>query len=120
MAKNARPRGPKLIEVALPLQAINEASIRDTNTRLGHPVNLHLWWAKRPLPAVRAVLWASLVDDPLAHPEKCPTKEEQILERKRLLTLLERLVMWEQNEDPTILDEARAEIEACRTGGGGV
>lgn len=119
MAGAPQPRGPKLIEVALPLRAINEASIRDMNIRLGHPANLHLWWARRPLPAARAVLWSSLVDDPLANPEKFPTTEEQILERKRLLTLLERLVMWERNEDPTILSEARAEVEACRNGGGG-
>ena len=112
-------RGPKLIEVALPLEAINQASIRDMNVRLGHPANLHLWWARRPLPATRAVLWASLVDDPSADQNQFPTEEDQILERKRLLTLLERLAMWEQSGDTKVLEEAQAKLEATVKRGGG-
>ena len=111
MAKNARPRGPKLIEVALPLQAINEASIREKKIRLGHPSNLHLWWARRPLVAARAVLWASLVDDPSAHPDEFPTVEDQKLERKRLFDILERLVIWENSNNKTVIEEARKEIQ---------
>jgi adenine-specific DNA methylase len=58
----------KLIEVALPLKAINEASAREKSIRHGHPSTLHLWWARRPLAACRAVLFASLVDDPDSDP----------------------------------------------------
>ena len=111
MAKDARPRGPKLIEVALPLQAINKASIREKKIRLGHPSNLHLWWARRPLVAARAVLWASLVDDPSAHPDEFPTVEDQKLERKRLFDILERLIIWENSNNKTVIEEARKEIQ---------
>ena len=78
----------KLIEVALPLKAINEASAREKSIRHGHPSTLHLWWARRPLAACRAVLFASLVDDPSSHPELFPSEEEQEVERQRLLKLL--------------------------------
>ena len=54
----------KLIEVALPLEAINRESAREKSIRHGHPSTLHLWWARRPLAAARAVLFAQLVDDP--------------------------------------------------------
>ena len=101
----------KLIEVALPLAVINAESAREKSIRHGHPSTLHLWWARRPLAAARAVLWASLVDDPSAHPEQFPTEEDQILERKRLFDILERLVRWEASNDQGILAEARAEIE---------
>ena len=67
----------KLIEVALPLDDINAASAREKSIRHGHPSTLHLWWARRPLAAARAVIWSSLVDDPSAHPEEFPTVEEQ-------------------------------------------
>ena len=67
----------KLIEVALPLEKINAESAREKSIRHGHPSTLHLWWARRPLAAARAVIWASLVDDPSSHPEKFPTEEEQ-------------------------------------------
>lgn len=60
----------KLIEVALPLEAINKESAREKSIRHGHPSTLHLWWARRPLAAARAVIFASLVDDPSSHPEK--------------------------------------------------
>lgn len=101
----------KLIEVALPLAVINAESAREKSIRHGHPSTLHLWWARRPLAAARAVLWASLVDDPSAHPEIFPTEEDQLVERKRLFDILERLVPWEASNDPRIIAEARAEIE---------
>ena len=65
----------KLIEVAIPLEAINAASAREKSIRHGHPSTLHLWWARRPLAACRAVLFAQLVDDPSSHPDKFPTEE---------------------------------------------
>lgn len=69
----------KLIEVALPLEKINAESAREKSIRHGHPSTLHLWWARRPLAAARAVIWSSLVDDPSSHPEKFPTEEEEAL-----------------------------------------
>jgi putative DNA methylase len=100
----------KLIEVALPLATINAESAREKSIRHGHPSTLHLWWARRPLAAARAVLWASLVDDPSAHPEIFPTDEDQQVERKRLFDILERLVPWEASADARVLADARAEI----------
>lgn len=100
----------KLIEVALPLDAINEASAREKSIRHGHPSTLHLWWARRPLAAARAVIWSSLVDDPSSHPEEFPTVEEQNRERERLFRILEELVVWENSNDQRVLDEAKAEI----------
>ena len=67
----------KLIEVALPLEAINKASAREKSIRHGHPSTLHLWWARRPLAAARAVIFAQMVDDPSAHPDQFPTEEAQ-------------------------------------------
>ena len=101
----------KLIEAALPLDAISAASAREKSIRHGHPSTLHLWWARRPLAAARAVLWASLVDDPSAHPDRFPTEEDQKLARKRLFGILERLVVWENSNDFSTLDEARQEID---------
>ena len=106
----------KLIEVALPLDAISRASAREKSIRHGHPSTLHLWWARRPLAACRAVLWASLVDDPSAHPDRFPTDEAQAAERRRLFGILERLVVWKNSNDPDVLGEARAEIEASCDG----
>ena len=83
----------KLIEVALPLDDINAASAREKSIRHGHPSTLHLWWARRPLAAARAVIWSSLVDDPSAHPEEFPTAEEQAAERERLFNILRELVV---------------------------
>lgn len=100
----------KLIEVALPLEAINAESAREKSIRHGHPSTLHLWWARRPLAAARAVIWSSLVDDPSEHPEQFQTEEEQSKERQRLFTILEKLVKWENSNDPEILDAAKAEI----------
>ena len=102
----------KLIEVALPLQAISaEGSREKTGGRLGHPAELHLWWSRKPFTTARAVLWSSLVDDPSAHPDRFPTEEDQKLERKRLFGILERLVAWENSNDTEVLEEARSEIE---------
>ncbi len=100
----------KLIEVALPLEAINKESAREKSIRHGHPSTLHLWWARRPLAACRAVLFASLVDDPSAHPDQFPTEEAQEVERKRLFEIIERLVKWENTTNEDVLEEARAEI----------
>lgn len=79
----------KLIEVALPLEAINAEAAREKSIRHGHPSTLHLWWARRPLAAARAVIWSSLVDDPSAHPELYPTEEAQNTERQRLFGILD-------------------------------
>ena len=100
----------KLIEVALPLDAINAESAREKSIRHGHPSTLHLWWSRKPTATARAVLWASLVDDPSSHPELFPTEEEQKAERQRLHTLLARLVKWENSNDEDLLNEARVEI----------
>ena len=100
----------KLIEVALPLEAISRESAREKSIRHGHPSTLHLWWARRPLAAARAVLWSSLVDDPSSRPDEFPTVEDQKLERKRLFDILERLIKWENSNNEDVLDEARREI----------
>lgn len=100
----------KLIEVALPLEAINKEAAREKSIRHGHPSTLHLWWARRPLAACRAVLFASLVDDPSSHPERFPTKETQEVERKRLFEIIEQLVKWKNINNQDVLDAAKAEI----------
>src|SRR5438876_11788101 len=100
----------KLIEVALPLKAINEASVREKSIRHGHPSTLHLWWSRKPLATCRAVLFASLVDDPSAHPEEFPTEQEQERERLRLFQLMEQLITWVNSSNQEILAKARAEI----------
>src|SRR2546430_13622250 len=87
-------RKKKLIEVALPLDAINAASAREKSIRHGHPSTLHLWWARRPLAAARAVIFAQMVDDPSGHPERFPTEEAQDEERQRLFRLIRQLVLW--------------------------
>ena len=106
---NAAPR-KKLIEVAIPLEAINAASAREKSIRHGHPSTLHLWWARRPLAACRAVLFAQLVDDPSSHPDKFPTVEAVDVERKRLFKIIEDLVVWENSTNESVLDRARAAI----------
>jgi putative DNA methylase len=100
----------KLIEVALPLEAINKESAREKSIRHGHPSTLHLWWARRPLAACRAVLFASLVDDPSSHPDQFPTEEDQQRERDRLFRIIEELVKWENSNNERVLNAARAEI----------
>src|ERR1700755_1746360 len=98
----------KLIEVALPLDAINAAAVREKSIRHGHPSTLHLWWARRPLAAARAVLFAQLVDDPSANPEL--TEEQQKVERERLHGIIRRLVKWENVNNETLLRQAHQEI----------
>jgi putative DNA methylase len=100
----------KLIEVSIPLEAINKASAREKSIRHGHPSTLHLWWARRPLAACRAVLFAQLVDDPSAWPERFPTEEEQKHERERLHRVIEAMVPWEASHNEHILNNARWEI----------
>lgn len=122
----------KLIEVALPLEAINMESAREKSIRHGHPSTLHLWWARRPLAACRAVLWASLVDDPSSWPDRFPTEEDQKRERERLFDILGRitietdkkgnqkqvvrgLVSWNDINDPRsqVLEAGQREIARC-------
>ena len=95
----------------MPLAAINVEAAREKSIRHGHPSTLHLWWARRPLAAARAVIWASLVDDPSGDESLTPYEQED--ERQRLFGILERLVKWENSNDPEVLAEARAEIERC-------
>ncbi|MBN2560621.1 MAG: DUF1156 domain-containing protein [Phycisphaerae bacterium] len=108
----------KLIEVALPLEAINKAAAREKSIRHGHPSTLHLWWARRPLAACRAVLFASLVDDPDSDPayhKADGTVDEERAGEKRaeLFDLIEELVQWENSNNPTVINAARAEIARC-------
>ena len=100
----------KLIEVALPLEAINKASAREKSIRHGHPSTLHLWWARRPLAAARAVIFAQMVDDPSSHPETFPTPEAQDKERQRLFRLIEQLVLWDNTTKQDVLNQVRDEI----------
>lgn len=110
---SSTPIRRKLIEVALPLEAINKEAAREKSIRHGHPSTLHLWWARRPLAACRAVLFAQLVDDPSAEPERFPTQELQDAERQRLFRIIEDLVKWENSNNPVVLEAARAEIRRC-------
>ncbi|MCX8086916.1 MAG: DUF1156 domain-containing protein [Rhodocyclaceae bacterium] len=102
----------KLIEVALPLDAINEASAREKSIRHGHPSTLHLWWARRPLAAARAVIFAQMVNDPgyERHLGRGVNKEKAAAERERLFKLIEELVQWENTNNEDVLERARAEI----------
>jgi putative DNA methylase len=118
----------KLIEVALPLEAINAASAREKSIRHGHPSTLHLWWARRPLAAARAVIFTSLVDDPdsLEAPEafveacktlpKGPNATGEDTPRMRLFDFIERLVTWEATTDEAILEQARELIRLSTDG----
>lgn len=100
----------KLIEVALPLEAINKASAREKSIRHGHPSTLHLWWARRPLAAARAVIFAQMVDDPSSWPDLFPTERKQEKERQRLFKIIEDLVLWENTTNEQVLQAARDEI----------
>jgi putative DNA methylase len=118
----------KLIEVALPLEAINVASAREKSIRHGHPSTLHLWWARRPLAACRAVIFASLVDDP-DDPEAPPefveacrrlprgkNAAENDTPRQRLFDFIETLVQWESTTDEQVLGTARHLIRLATDG----
>ena len=100
----------KLIEVSLPLDAINAASAREKSIRHGHPSTLHLWWARRPLAAARAVIFGQMVDDPSSVPEEFPTEADQERERQRLFRIVEDLVKWESTTNEQVLERAREEI----------
>ncbi len=101
----------KLIEVSLPLEAINKASTRENYIYRGNPSGLHKWWAQRPLAACRAVLFASIVDDPSENLDLFPTEENQEIERQRLFNLIEKMVVWENINDETLLSSIRKEIK---------
>src|SRR5215212_1549581 len=108
----------KLIEVALPLEAINKASAREKSIRHGHPSTLHLYWARRPLAAARAVIFSQMVNDPswkweLERPGEAPPphlKATWAKSRKRLFGIIEELVKWENTTNEAVLEKARAEI----------
>lgn len=114
----------KLIEVALPLDAINQQSAREKSIRKGHPSTLHLWWARRPLATARAVLFSQLVDDPSERyeefletaraegetdPESAAERAVET-ERRRLFTLITRMVNWDNIGDEHLMCEVRGEI----------
>ncbi|MCF7668200.1 MAG: DUF1156 domain-containing protein [Verrucomicrobia bacterium] len=108
-------RRKKLIEIALPLKKINEESAREKSIRHGHPSTLHLWWARRPLAACRAVLFAQLVDDPSSDPtylspDGSVDEERAGIKRAELFNLIEELVQWENSNNSSVIDRARAEI----------
>ncbi|CAM3200453.1 DUF1156 domain-containing protein [Rhodothermus bifroesti] len=101
----------KLIEVALPLPEINDASGYDKMPGIGaHPKGIHHWWARLPLPVARAVLFASVVDDPSSHPERFPTEEAQAAERERLFGIIRRMMQKQLHKHPEVYAEARAEM----------
>lgn len=108
----------KLIEVALPLDAINEACAKEKSIRHGHPSTLHLWWARRPLAAARAVIFSQLVNDPAGlwecqNPGIRPNKQQLgafTKKRQELFKIIEDLVLWENTTNQAVLDNARAEI----------
>ena len=100
----------KLIEVDLPLDEINAESSREKSIRHGHPSTLHMWWARRPLAACRAVIFASMVDDPSECTDEFPDEESQRIERERLHDIIKRMVKWENSNDSDMLAEARYEI----------
>ena len=100
----------KLIEVDIPLDAINRESARDASLTHGHPSTLHRYWARRPLAACRAIIFASMVDDPSACKDELDTEAEQNAERNRLHGLIKRLIIWKDCNDENLLAEARYEI----------
>jgi len=101
----------KLIEVALPLEAINKAAAYEKMPGIGpHPRGIHLWWARRPLAAARAVIFAQMVDDPSSHPDLFKTERDQKKERGRLFKIIEELVLWENTTNEAVLQKARDAI----------
>jgi putative DNA methylase len=105
------PYRKKLIEVALPLPEINDASAYDKMPGIGaHPKGIHQWWARLPLPTARAILFASVVDDPSEHPERFPTEKEQNTERTRLFDIIRSLMGKKLHDQPKVYAEAHAEM----------
>ncbi|MCO6437238.1 MAG: DUF1156 domain-containing protein, partial [Phycisphaerae bacterium] len=101
----------KLIEVALPLPEINDASAYDKMPGIGpHPKGIHHWWARLPLPTARAVLFASAVDDPSEHPDRFPTEEAQNAERERLFNILRSMMEKRLHDHPEVYAAAHAEM----------
>ncbi len=100
----------KLIEVNIPLQAINIESAKDGALTHGHPSTLHRYWARRPLAACRAIVFASFVDDPAECEDEFPTEDEQGAERDRLYDIIKRLIVWQNSNNENLLAEARYEI----------
>ena len=102
----------KLIEVALPLDAINKAATGEKKNPFlkGHPRSIHLWWSPKPLASARALLFAQMIDDPSAHPSQFPTVESQNSERQRLFGIIEDLVKWKSTNDEHVLEAARREV----------
>lgn len=106
----ASPRKKKLIENGIPLSVINEQSTREKSLRHGLPSTIHLYWARRPLATTRSILFAQLVDDPAAHPDRFPTEEAQTQERSRLFGLMKRLAVWENRNDGELYRQAHQAI----------
>jgi len=111
----------KLIEVALPLDDINAAAAREKSIRHGHPSTLHLWWARRPLAAARAVIFAQMVNDPGYQRELGygVNKKEAEIKREKLFEIIRELVKWENTNNEEVLQRARDAIweswrETCR------
>ena len=111
----------KLIEVALPLDAINAASAKEKSIRHGHPSTLHLWWARRPLAAARAVIFSQMVNDPGGERGYFAgmTKTQAAQKREELFKIIEDLVLWENVNNEEVLSRAREAIrsswqETCR------
>ena len=118
---NSSPSKPsptrKLIEVALPLEAVNAAGRAEKAVpKKGHPATMHLWWSRKPLGVARAALFASLVDDPSARPDLYPSEAAQRAERRRLISLVEELSRWERSDDTALLAEAQRCIAASAGG----
>jgi putative DNA methylase len=110
MSEHPVKRRKKLIEVAIPLEAINAASAREKSIRHGHPSTLHLWWSRKPTATARAVIFCQMVDDPSSVPEEFPSEEAQEHERLRLFALISELVLWENTTNQKILEQAREEV----------
>ncbi len=102
----------KLIEVALPLDIINFASEKDKRPESGayHPKGFHHWWARLPLPSARAILFASLVNDPSGNPEQFPTEKSQVTERERLFNIIRKLCQPKIHTHLNVFEEAYKEI----------
>ena len=116
-APQAADHPKKLLEASLPLEAINAAGRAEKAVpKKGHPATLHLWWSRKPLGVARAVLFASLVDDPSARPDLYPTEEAQDTERRRLFDLVEALARWDRSDDAALLSEARRRINEAAEG----